>query len=148
MVLATSGAIAQAQPSTSPPALADMTASPPPLTYPLPEVVAVIPADIPTVSIHPESQPRADLYVVMPYTLGHCGLLSPIDLDGSLWQPSSGTNAAGGPIASDDEIGELINATSGALDLVDADEATFMTPLGSTVILVRAPDALDYPLCV
>lgn len=148
MVLTAPGAMAQAQPSTSPPALAETTAGPASLTYPLPEVVAVIPANIPTVRIQPESQPKADRDVIVPYTLGHCGLLSPIDLDGSLWQPASGTNAAGGPIASDNEIGELINATSGTLDFVDADKAMFTTPTGSSVTLMRVPDALDYPLCM
>lgn len=120
-----------------------------PATFPLPEIVAVIPPDIPTVSLEPESAPAAiEIGVPMPFTLGHCGLLSPIDLDGSFWQPVAGADADGGPIEGDDEIGELINATSGVLTLTTSDEAVFTTTAGSQIQLIRADGAVAYTLCM
>jgi hypothetical protein len=115
---------------------------------PLPPIVAEIPADIPTTSLTPMSQPGLEVGVPYPYSLGHCGLLSPIDLDGSLWQPVGGVSSGGGAIQSDEELGELINATEGVLTLVDADAAEFRTAGGSLIELLRAPGALDYPLCM
>jgi hypothetical protein len=118
-------------------------------TYPLPEIVAVIPPDIPTVSLEPESTaPGAEVGVPMPFTLEHCGLLSPVDVDGSFWQPVSGSDATGGPIESDDAIGELINATPGELLLTSDDAATSPTAMASQIQPVRAQGAVDYPLCM
>lgn len=118
-----------------------------PVAHPLPDIVGPIPPDLPTVSLEPESTAGAEPGVPFPYSLGHCGILSPVDVDGSLWQPVSGSNAAGGALESDDEIGELINATSGEL-VIDGDAATFTTTLGSTIALVRAPGAVEYTLCM
>jgi hypothetical protein len=114
---------------------------------PLPDAAAV-PADVPTVSIDPES--AAGLVVGSPveYSLGHCGLWSPVDLDGSLWQPVGGSEADGQPIASDAALGELINATPGTFVLVTPDSATFSSASGVVVAFARAPGALDYPLCM
>jgi hypothetical protein len=120
-----------------------------PATFPLPEIIAVIPPDISTVSLEPESAPAVlEIGVPMPFTLGHCGLLSPVDLGGSFWQPVSGTDASGGPIEGDDEVVELISATSGVLTLTTPDEAVFTTALGSQIGLVRATGAVDYTLCM
>ena len=115
---------------------------------PLPPVVVEVPADIPTTSVAPTSGPALELGVPYPYSLGHCGLLTPIDLDGSLWQPVGGVSPSGGAIESDEDIGELINATEGVLTLVDVDAAEFRTAGGSLIELLRAPGALDYPLCM
>ena len=89
----------QASPAASP------SASPAVATFPLPEIVAVIPPDIPTVSLEPTSEPSLEVGATIPFTLEHCGLLSPVDVDGSLWQPVGGVDAMAGPIDSDDEIG-------------------------------------------
>ena len=132
----------QASPVTSP------AASPAVAMFPLPEIVAVIPPDIPTVSLEPTSEPSLEVGATIPFTLEHCGLLSPVDVDGSLWQPVGGVDAMAGPIDGDDEIGELINATPGELSLVTDDLATFTTPMASVIHLARAPGALDYPLCM
>ena len=115
---------------------------------PLPPVVAEVPADIPTVSIPPTSEPGLEVGVPYPFSLGHCGLLSEIDLDGSLWQPVGGVSPSGGAIESDEDIGELINATEGVFTMIDTDVAEFRTVGGSLIELLRAPGALDYPLCM
>ena len=95
---AVSAAAAQdASPEASESSDAAPVASPAPaasssVTFPLPGIVAIIPPDIPTVSLEPESAPAdIEVGVPVPFTLGHCGLLSPVDLDGSFWEPVSGT---------------------------------------------------------
>jgi hypothetical protein len=115
----------------------------------LPEQVAVLPADASTVSVTPESE--AGTLVVgtaIEYALGHCGLWSPVDLDGSLWQPVGGQDPDGGVIDEDAEIGELINATPGSFVLVTPDAGLFTSTTGLTVAFERAPGELAYPLCM
>lgn len=119
-----------------------------PVSHPLPEIVATIPPDIPTVSLEPESQPQLEVGRAIRFTLGHCGLLSPIDLDGSFWRPVAGADVTGGAIESDDAVGELISATAGAFRLLEEEVATFTTTTGSVIALARAPGAVDYPLCM
>jgi hypothetical protein len=70
------------------------------------------------------------------YTLGHCGLFSPIDIDGSLWDPIAGESAAGGPLT-EVHVGELINSTTVVLVLVDAQTMLFATPAGARIVLER-----------
>ena len=84
--------------------------------------------------------------VAYPYSLGHCGLGSPFDLDGSLWDPVTGHDGSGGPLTEAHE-GELINATAGTVTLVTSDVAEFRTPSGAIVTLVRLPGERAYPLC-
>jgi hypothetical protein len=155
IVVGTTVAAASDEPSPPPPDAtaspsvpASPAASPGAAFFPLPEIVAVIPPDIPTVSLEPTSEPALEVGATIPFTLEHCGLLSPVDVDGSLWQSVGGVDALGGPLDSDDEIGELINATIGELTLVDVDAATFTTSMGSVIHLERAPGALDHPLCM
>jgi hypothetical protein len=119
-----------------------------PTIHPIPASVLPIPSDLTTVSIEPESAPSLTVGVPVPYMLGHCGLYSPIDVDGSLWWPVGGAASDGGPIESDEAIGELINQTDGELLLTSEDEATFTTAGGSTIHLERAEGAVDYPLCM
>lgn len=66
------------------------------------------------------------------FTLGHCGLHSPVDVDGSFWDAIEGFDATGAPL----DLGrneEMINATPGVI-VVIGDEARFRTESG---ILVR-----------
>jgi hypothetical protein len=156
-------ALASDEPSPSPPgasaspAVATPVASPslelppdnvPAGLFPLPTSIMSTPPDIPTVSVDPTSEPGLVVGVAYPFTLQHCGLLSPFDADGSLWRPLAGRDAEGGPIDSDDEIGELINATPGELTLTAPDQAEFVTITGRVIALQRAPGALDYLLCM
>jgi hypothetical protein len=83
--------------------------------------------------------------VAYRFGLGHCGLHSPLDLDGSFWDPMDGTTAEGVPIdlAAD---GEMINATRGAV-VVIGDEMRFRTSSGSVVRFVRHDGEKEFPGC-
>lgn len=75
--------------------------------HPMAEPVAGLgqvarPPDIPTVTLEPGSSPAdIEIDVSIPFTLGHRGHLSPVELDGSSWQPVGGTDAEGGNSAVD-----------------------------------------------
>lgn len=79
--------------------------------------------------------------------LGHCGLISPIDMDGSLWDPIGGHDGAGGPLT-EDQLGELINATPVVVVLTDPNTAVLQTPLGAVITLTRHDGPRDYFLCM
>lgn len=150
--VATSGSpvpVPDASPSAAPmsPGPSSVPMTPDILFHPLPPVVAVIPDEVPTVSLGPTSVEALEIGQPIAFTLGHCGLLSPIDLDGSLWRPVGGAMPDGSPIASDEAIGELINATDGTFEIVAEDAAHFETATGTLLRLERAEGALDYPLC-
>ncbi len=115
-------------------------------SYPLPDLVGDA-GDLPTVSLEAESKPGWVVGVPQPYDLGHCGILSPVDVDGSLWVPVGGASVADGPIE-DDEVGQLINATAGTLEITATHSAEFVSLSGVRVDLERAPGALDYFLCM
>jgi hypothetical protein len=87
---------------------------------------------------------------VVPYDLGHCGIYSPVDLDGSLWEPVAGTDGEGGPIDQDEEIGQLINGTPGQVMLVTPDRLDWRSTQGTPVVVVfrRIPDERSYPGCM
>ncbi len=74
--------------------------------------------------------------VARSFTLGHCGLLAPIDFDGSLWDPVAGDDGNGGPLSDEHRI-ELFNGTEVQLTLVEPNVARFTTPLGAVITLVR-----------
>jgi hypothetical protein len=75
-------------------------------------------------ALRPRSGPTPD--PIVPFTLGHCGLLSPIDIDGSFWDPY-------GQVDANDAF---INATDGQFRRLGADEAEFVVP-GARVSLRR-----------
>ena len=74
-----------------------------------------------------------------PYTLGHCGILSGIDADGSWWDPV-------GPV--DMDSGDAINATEGVLNLTDPTHGTFVAPSGFSVQLQRRDGTKLLPMCM
>jgi hypothetical protein len=118
-------------------------------SLPLPAAVSGIPgSDQPTVSLGPET-PAGSVPVgeEQVFQLGHCGLGSPIDFDGSLWNPIAGDDGAGGPLTAD-QIGELINATTVSLLLTEPDVALIRTPLGAIITLERLPGERAYALCM
>jgi hypothetical protein len=114
--------------------------------YPLPEGLTDMPE--PLIEVEPTSGPGPDPGVVFPFTLEHCGLGSPVDVDGSLWDPTGGIDAQGGPIDTDAEIGDLINPTEGEAVLVGEDRLDFRTPLGVVVVFTRHEGAKGYPACM
>ena len=83
--------------------------------------------------------------VAYRFSLGHCGLLSPIDVDGSFWDALDGTSLTGAELdlASD---GEMINATGGVVVII-GDEMRFRTDSGSVVRFERHPGKKEYPGC-
>jgi hypothetical protein len=134
----------------SPDGLGPVTPSPPSdlATLPLPVGVSGIPeAGTPTAMVEPVT-PSGSVPIGAPqsYTLGHCGLGSPIDFDGSLWDPVAGDDGAHGPLTQD-QLGELINATPVVLTLIDATRAQFATPRGARIMLERHLGPRPYHLC-
>jgi hypothetical protein len=86
-----------------------------------------------------------DHATIYHFSLGHCGLLSPIDVDGSFWDPLDGVTAGGAPL--DLENGsEMINGTPGTL-VVIGDEARFRTEGGSVLRLARHDGRKEFPGC-
>ncbi len=73
---------------------------------------------------------------VVPLTLGHCGLDSPIDVDGALWDPI-------GAIPADPA---MINATAGTFRRLGPDSADFVVG-GTRVELRRHEGARMLPGC-
>jgi hypothetical protein len=111
---------------------------------PLPANLSGIPGDEEfTTDLSPQT-PRGELIVgeERDYTLGHCGLSSPIDIDGSLWDPI-GSSAQ----LTDAQEGELINATPAVVVLIEADTMEMRTPAGATLTLTRHQGARSYFGC-
>ena len=83
------------------------------------------------------------------FDLGHCGLASPVDLDGSLWEPVGAVDARGGPIDTDEEVGTLINGSPGEVVLVAHERLDWRARTsGEVVVFRRLPGARVYPLCM
>ena len=89
----------------------------------------------------------ADLEDGVPYrfTLGHCGLHSPVDLDGSFWDELDGVGANGQPVDLESD-GEMINATAGVIVVIGG-EARFRTGTGSVVRFARHQGEKGFPGC-
>lgn len=79
------------------------------------------------------------------FSMGHCGLDSPIDADGSFWDPVEGLTAGGGPLDLE-AAQEMINASAGFF-VVIGDEARFRTEAGSVVSLERHAGEKEFPGC-
>jgi hypothetical protein len=114
---------------------------------PLPESVDPDRARPPLFDVEPASVRGIPEDVVFSLTLGHCGLGSPIDVDGSVWDPVGGLDAFGEPIDSEEEVGELINATAVSAIIASVGRLDLRTPLGSVVVLARHDGPRDYPGC-
>ncbi|CAN5712747.1 hypothetical protein BH24CHL8_BH24CHL8_03830 [soil metagenome] len=116
--------------------------------HPLPPDLRLVPGRRdPSASLTASSAADAQPGVVQPFTLEHCGLASPFDFDGSLWDPVAGRDANGAPIDSEEEIGELINPSEGEVVLLDSGQAQFSTGAGSIILLSRHVGAKSFFLC-
>ncbi len=89
--------------------------------------------------------PRVDEAVAYRFSLGHCGLLSPVDVDGSFWDPIDGRDPAGAELDLETNS-EMINATAGVI-VVIGDEMRFRTDSGSVVRLERHDGEKEFPGC-
>jgi hypothetical protein len=143
--LFTAGCGAQVPSPTVPPS---PSPTPTALLLPLPAHVAGIPGPgDATALLAPQSRPgELEAGVARNFTLGHCGLISPIDFDGSLWDPIAGHDGSGGPLT-DDQMGDLINATTTVVELIDPNTTVLRTPLGAVITLRRHDGARPYFLC-
>jgi hypothetical protein len=75
----------------------------------------------------------------MPYSLGHCGLMSGVDLDGSWWDPVGFVNV---------DHPDAINAANGTFTPHDPNHATFVSDGGFEVSLVRRVGQKHLPMCM
>jgi hypothetical protein len=89
----------------------------------------------PGARVTPSSGPAGD---VIPFATGHCGLFSPIDVDGALWDPHGPVDAA---------AFEANNAAEGRFERTGQGTATFVADTGFRVGLLRHAGAGVYPLC-
>lgn len=90
-----------------------------------------------TVKLGPSSRP-GQLGAPLPFTLGHCGLGSGIDVDGAWWDPVGFVNI---------DHGDAINAAQGTFVAVGPNHATFTSAGGLTVELQRRAGEKHLPLC-
>jgi len=74
----------------------------------------------------------------VPFSLGHCGIWSGIDLDGSWWDPVGFVNF---------DHGDAINAADGTFVATDAQHATFTSGEGLVVSLARRSGPKHLPFC-
>jgi hypothetical protein len=137
-----------ASPSPSPPPSPALTIDTS-LFLPLPgHLSGLAPGGGPSATIESQTQRglTPDPAIGRDFELGHCGLIGPLDFDGSLWDPSGGHDGRGGPL-SDDQVGELINATPVRIFLLDPDTALLVTPGNAFVLLERHDGPREYGLC-
>jgi hypothetical protein len=92
----------------------------------------------------PSSAPLEEA-VVYRFSLGHCGLYSPVDVDGSFWDAIDGVAPNGQPLDLESD-GEMINATSGVI-VVIGDEARFRTDTGSVIRFSRHDGEKEFQGC-
>jgi hypothetical protein len=139
VVLAGCGASA---PSASP--TEEPTADPFAVAFPIPpELVAE--GEFEAV---PKSQPGLTIGTLVPFELEHCGLMSPVDVDGSLWEPVRAMDAQGGPVDTDSEMSDLINPASGEAMLVTHERLDFRAERSGVVVVFRRHDGpRRYPIC-
>ena len=100
----------------------------------------------PAAAVTARSPHTAQLGGTYAFALEHCGLMSPIDFDRSLWDVVGAEDGSGGELT-DDQVGELVNQTSGRITLIAPDVARFQTPRGAVVTLVRHDGPKRYRLC-
>jgi hypothetical protein len=79
------------------------------------------------------------------FSLGHCGLHSPVDVDGSFWDPIDGLTPTGERLDMTTD-GEMINATPGVFVVIE-DAARFRTETGSVVRFARHDGGKEFPGC-
>lgn len=128
----------------------------PPAPSPATEFLAIPPdlrfprVGVPSSVVQPESTPAVMAAGEHPLDLGHCGLSSPIDFDGSLWEPIAMANEAGGALT-EAQQSDLINSAVGVASfpdrLTDPNRAILRTQSGLLLLLARWFGPIAYPLC-
>ena len=92
-----------------------------------------------TVAVSPTSVAGQLTGEPIPYALGHCGVNSGIDVDGSWWDPVGFV---------DIDHGDSINAASGTFAPIDSNHATFTSDGGFSVTVVRRVGDKHLPMCM
>jgi hypothetical protein len=106
----------------------------PETNHPVPQ--AWLSSSVPMVWLEPASQPGTRVGEGTRFAMGHCGLRSPIDFDGSMWAP-----------VDSDPTSLMFDSATGTITLVEPDRARFDSDTGDTVTLARLEGAAAYPLC-
>jgi hypothetical protein len=114
-----------------------------PRLFPLPADLLPVGGTIP---IAPKTARSAVIGTPYPYTLEHCGVGSPVDFDGSLWDVLGAQDGRDGPVT-EQQIGEIINPGTGTMTLVDAEHALFRTSSRLIVGLRRHAGEKRFPPC-
>lgn len=96
-------------------------------------------------AVSPPTSAAIEEGVAYRFSLGHCGLHSPVDVDGSFWDAVEGVSAGGAPIDFERNP-EMINATAGVI-VVIGDEARFRTDGGSLIRFERHPGNEHFEAC-
>jgi hypothetical protein len=78
--------------------------------------------------------------------LGLCGLNSPVDVDGSVWDPTYGDDGQGAALT-DDQLNDLRADNRVTLTKLDDNTLQMVTKHGATVTLVRHDGTRRYPTC-
>jgi hypothetical protein len=99
-----------------------------------------------TIAIAPKTAHTAEVGTAYPYELQHCGLFSPIDFDGTVWDIVGAQNGKGGQ-ATEDQLNSLVNALSGTMTLLGPDTAVFKAKSGVIVGLKRHTGPKRYMGC-
>ena len=90
-----------------------------------------------TIRLDPSSA-AGQLTGPIPFSLGHCGLGSGVDVDGSWWDPVGFVNS---------DHGDSINAADGTFAPTDPNRATFTSDGGLVATLLRRTGPKHLPLC-
>lgn len=101
--------------------------------------IAPSPGDFFGIAVAPSSTAGQLASDPIPYSLGHCGLLSGVDVDGSWWDPVGFVNI---------DHSDAINSANGAFAPNDPNHATYTTEGGFTVNLVRRFGNKHLPMCM
>lgn len=89
-----------------------------------------------TVTLLPISPTGAQIGVAYGYDMPHCGINSPIDVDGSFWDAVA---VPADPVEFDGQ--------PGSFRLVTATQATFTATNGKVVALTQHTGAKEFPFC-
>ncbi len=101
--------------------------------------IATSPGEFFGVAVAPSSTAGQLAAEPIPYSLGHCGLMSGVDVDGSWWDPVGFV---------DIDHPDAINAANGTFAPSDPNHATFTSDGGFSGQLVRRVGEKHLPMCM
>ena len=134
------------QPSTSS-APSTGAESPAPEPLALPAEFSKIPKGRGTYLYEPTSKEGA-FAVGTPKNLrfGKCGIFMPIDINGSVWDPTYGDDGQGGPLT-EDQLTDLRSPGKVTVTVIDENTLLLVTRHGAAITLVPHEGARRYKVC-